>query len=230
MGVRSIRILAAAALTGIMAVANAADAVPPNAAGASDTIATTSAAETHRGGSGDETAISHPSCGRRLARRPAAQRRRGDQGLPRPVASRRGRTIELLLRGRLLAAALELPARPRHRGVPADGPTLGARARLGPACRSQGPSSRRHLRCALCDRRLAARAAPDHLPGLLSRASVRHGDADLRPVVRRAARRPGGDSAAALALWRPCLTPCCAGSANAGGCGGLSSLSHSSCC
>jgi STE24 endopeptidase len=46
MGVRSIRILAAAVLTGILAVANAADTVPPSAAGASDPIATTSAADT----------------------------------------------------------------------------------------------------------------------------------------------------------------------------------------
>ena len=140
----------------------------------------------------DASAVPRPPRRRRLARQPAARRRRGDTGLPRPPARRRGRAIERLFRGRLLAAALELPARPGHRPVPARGPALGAPARLGEARRPQALPARRDLRCAVCARCLAALAAPDDLPGLLPRAPVRHGNTDVRPLVQRTAHRPGG--------------------------------------
>ena len=55
-------------------------------------------------------------------------------------------------------------------------------------------------------RALGALAAADDLPGLLSRAPVRDGDADLRPLVRRAAHRPGGEHGRRSRSSRPCST------------------------
>ena len=81
------------------------------------------------------------------------------------------------------------------------GPALGAHARLGRARRPQARScATRSYGALYAVGGLAALAAPDGLPGPLARAPVRHGDAELRPVVRGAAHRPGGEPWSSLAL------------------------------
>ena len=120
-------------------------------------------------GRGVDAAVPHPCRRRGLARRAAAQRRGGDARLPRAPARRRGRAIERVLRGWLLAAAVELPATPS----PSPACCWPGSARL--ACASWAQrigrirlSPRWHLRRRVHGGRMAALLPAHRLPGTSS--------------------------------------------------------------
>ena len=106
MRIRSIRLLGVLVLAVVAAVANAAEPVSP---AASDVGTATAAAAAPAGPSAKP--LPRAPGRRRLAQEPAARRRRGHPGLHGSPARRRRRELQRLLRGRLLADPVELPAR-----------------------------------------------------------------------------------------------------------------------
>ena len=108
--------------------------------------------------------------------------------LPKATVDR----AERLLRRRLLAAPVEFPHQFPITLVMLGGPSLGAVPRLGASRRQAALHRGCDLRPAFWLAELGAGSAADDLPGLLSRAPVRHGHAGLRRLVRRATGRACG--------------------------------------
>ena len=156
-------------------------------------------------------AAAHRTGRRCLAGGVAARCQAGHAGLPRPPTQRSGDALQRLRRGRLLAAALGVPARPSHRRADVARRPLGPCARLGAGRRSPRPAARWLVWGRLRPGHRAAAAAPELLPKLLARARLRHVAADGLGLVgrvgldprRRGCRHDGGGRAA-LCRLPPC--------------------------